>query len=85
MSLCLSLSLKLFESPLKASKPFLSLFLVRHRASSRDIILKRVLVQIDDLEVDMDADMLNGLNVRRKPPSEYTGLKVSSLSQSSLC
>lgn len=58
----------------KPPRQFLSLFLIRHHASSRDIVLKRVLLEIDDLEVDIDADMLNGLNVGgpQRVASTYT-------------
>lgn len=46
------------------SKPFLNLFVVRHHAFSRDVVLRRVHLEVDTLEVEIDADMLNGLNVR---------------------
>ncbi|PFH31994.1 hypothetical protein BESB_019350 [Besnoitia besnoiti] len=45
-----------------ASKSFLTLFVVRHHALSRDLALRRVHVELDTLEVEIDADMLNGLN-----------------------
>ncbi|CDI73730.1 Vacuolar protein sorting-associated protein 13 family protein, related [Eimeria praecox] len=45
-----------------ASKPFLSLFVVRHHTTSSDIILRRVQLEVDNLEVEIDADALNGLN-----------------------
>ncbi|KAL8430742.1 hypothetical protein ACSSS7_005739 [Eimeria intestinalis] len=45
------------------SKPFMSLFVVRHHTSSSDVILRRVQVEVDDLEVEVDADVLNGLNL----------------------
>lgn len=47
----------------RGSNPFLTVFVVRLNSGSRDIVLKRALVDIDDLEIDIDADMLNGLNV----------------------
>lgn len=47
------------------SKPFLNLFVVRHHAFSRDVVLRRVHLEVDTLEVEIDADMLNGLNVRK--------------------
>lgn len=46
-----------------ASKPFLSLFVVRHHTTSSDVILRRVQLEVDNLEVEIDADALNGLNV----------------------
>ncbi|KEP60384.1 UNVERIFIED_CONTAM: hypothetical protein HHA_291180 [Hammondia hammondi] len=45
-----------------ASKSFLTIFVVRHHALSRDLALRRVHIEIDTLEVEIDADMLNGLN-----------------------
>ncbi|XP_026193592.1 uncharacterized protein LOC34617662 [Cyclospora cayetanensis] len=47
----------------QSPQPFLSLILIRVNSnSSRDIVLKRVILEVDNLEVDIDADMLNGLN-----------------------
>lgn len=51
------------QGVLKIPTPFLTLFVVRLNSGSRDVVLKRALVEIDDLEIDIDADMLNGLNV----------------------
>ncbi|CBZ51235.1 hypothetical protein NCLIV_043020 [Neospora caninum Liverpool] len=45
-----------------ASRSFLTIFVVRHHALSRDLALRRVHVEVDTLEVEIDADMLNGLN-----------------------
>ena len=50
-----------------ASKPFLSLFVVRHHTTSSDVILRRVQLEVDNLEVEIDADALNGLNVNQTP------------------
>ena len=52
------------DSPPPGCAPFLTLFVVRINTGSRDFVIKRALIDIDDLEVDIDADMLNGLNVR---------------------
>ncbi|CDJ27455.1 uncharacterized protein EMH_0086460 [Eimeria mitis] len=49
-------------APPRSSPPFLTVFLVRLNSGSRDVVLKRALVEMDDLEIDIDADMLNGLN-----------------------
>lgn len=61
-----------------ASKPFLSLFVVRHHTTSSDVILRRVQLEVDNLEVEIDADVLNGLNVglfkcHAKQPSQGSG------------
>nr|PUA90332.1 hypothetical protein TGBR9_291180F [Toxoplasma gondii TgCATBr9] len=59
---CLLVCRKVWGADRYASKSFLTIFVVRHHALSRDLALRRVHIEIDTLEVEIDADMLNGLN-----------------------
>lgn len=64
------------SSALAFSRPFLSLFVVRHHTTSSDIILRRVQIEVDNLEVEVDADVLNGLNVRHMLPANHAFLSA---------
>eukprot|EP01054_Gregarina_sp_Poly1_P001587 Gregarina_sp_Poly_1__1586@NODE_13_length_23366_cov_172_320786_g11_i0_p1_GENE_NODE_13_length_23366_cov_172_320786_g11_i0NODE_13_length_23366_cov_172_320786_g11_i0_p1_ORF_typecomplete_len4110_score635_11Chorein_N/PF12624_7/8_2e19Chorein_N/PF12624_7/1_7e03SHRBD/PF06650_12/4_7e03SHRBD/PF06650_12/5_5e17VPS13/PF16908_5/1_8e11VPS13/PF16908_5/1_3e03ATG_C/PF09333_11/3e09VPS13_C/PF16909_5/1_4VPS13_C/PF16909_5/61VPS13_C/PF16909_5/72TDRP/PF15683_5/0_26_NODE_13_length_23366_cov_172_320786_g11_i0159812331 len=56
-----SRSLKKDES-LVEEKPFLSLKIDRPTLASRDLILREVRLTIDDVEVDLDVEVLNGIS-----------------------
>lgn len=43
---------------------FMQFFVEREAISSSDLHLRKVHMSLDDLEVDIDAEMLNGLQVR---------------------
>eukprot|EP00921_Rhytidocystis_pertsovi_P013991 GHVQ01022793.1.p1 GENE.GHVQ01022793.1~~GHVQ01022793.1.p1 ORF type:complete len:974 (+),score=57.45 GHVQ01022793.1:182-3103(+) len=59
-------------------KQFLHVYVERPHAQSKDWIFRRVCIAVDDLEIEIDANMLNGLNSFFDECSESFGIANSS-------